>query len=145
MHPVVEGAVVPAVFGKDARVDQRVIKGGVEPGSLAIRGAFDFETVQFFGPCGVELRAHRFEIPVRDLAPEIRAGLIDAQERCAGPGFHQIAGAKFGERSPARGCVRVLEAVSPAALRGAAELNGEVAFEFGSLSGPRWASMRCGS
>ena len=87
VDPIVEGAVVSAVFGKDARVEQRVIESGVEAGLLAIGSAFDLETAQFFRPVGMEFRAHGIEIPVRDLAAEIRAGLIDAEERSADADF----------------------------------------------------------
>ncbi len=88
VHLIVEGTVVSTIFGEDSRIEQRVIESGVEASSFAIGSAFQFETAQFFYPGGMQLRAHRIEIPVRDLVPEIRAGLIDAQERCADADLH---------------------------------------------------------
>ena len=134
---IVEGTVVVAIFGEDPRVEQRVIESRVEASSFAIGGAFQFETAQLFRPCGMQLRAHRVEIPVRDLVPEIRAGLIDAQERCADTDFHQLARAKFGECSPARGRVLFLKAVGSGVLWSLPELNDEVAFEVRQLMRPQ--------
>ncbi len=65
--------------------------------------------------------------------PEIRASLIDAQKRCADADFHEFTRAKFGECSPAHGCVRFLEAVGSGVLWSLPELNDEVAFEVRQL------------
>src|SRR5205807_1219355 len=80
---VVEGAVVTAVLRKQLRIEQRVIKTGVEDSALLVAGAFDGEGAELLAPEPVELRSYALEIPRGNLRFEILARLLDADERGA--------------------------------------------------------------
>ena len=101
MNAIVAAHVASVHIGIDARVDHRVIEGGVEYGALVLGASLHVDATQLLVPAVAGLATHELKVVSLHLGFEVTACAVQIDKRDAHAQLHLLVGfrGKFGEET----------------------------------------------